>query len=134
MAIGGNKNRRVFAIRSWGSLSTGIDRLFIAFIGDSSTLKYDGASGDYSVGCASATRTTSANTWVSHIAGDGTKYYSITNTTTNANVHTSINLLEYHTYRFTLHAHTEARYDGVAICKTTDVDATSFSSLSASQL
>ena len=134
MAIGGNKNRRVFAIRSWGSLSTDINEPYIAFIGDSSTLKYNGTSADHSVGCAGATRTTSANTWVSHTAGDGTKYYSITNTTTSANVHTSTNLSEYHTYRFTLHAHTEAKYDGVAICKTTDVDATSFYSLSASQL
>ena len=134
MAIGGNKNRRVFAIRSWGSLSADINQPYIAFIGDSSVLKYDGASGDHSVGCAGATRTTSANTWVSHTAGDGTQYYSITNTTTNANVHTSTTLLGYHTYRFTLHTHTEAKYDGVAICKTTDVDATSFYSLSASQL
>lgn len=132
MAIGGNKNRRVFAIRSWGSLSTDVNEPYIAFIGDSSTLKYDGTSAKYSVGCAGATRTTSANTWVSHIAGDGTKYYSITNTTTSANVYTSTTLSEYHTYRFTLHAHTEARYDGVAICNATNT--TSFSSLSASQL
>ena len=134
MAIGGNKNRRVFAIRSWGSLSVNLNQPYIAFIGDGSALKYDGNSAKYSVGCAGATRTTSANTWVSHTAGDGTKYYSITNTTTNANVHTSTTLLGYHTYRFTLHTHTEAKYDGVAICKTTDVDATSFYSLSASQL
>lgn len=132
MGIGGNKNRRVFAIRSWGSLSTDINEPFIAFIGDSSTLKYDGTSTGYSVGCAGATRTTSANTWVSHTAGDGTKYYSITNTTTNADVYTGITLTQYHTYRFTLHAHTEAQYDGVAICNATN--STSFSSLSASQL
>lgn len=62
MAIGGNKNRRVFAIRSWGSLSTDVNEPYIAFIGDSSTLKYDGTSAKYSVGCAGATRTTSANT------------------------------------------------------------------------
>ena len=134
MAIGGNKNRRVFAIRSWGSLSTDINEPNIAFIGDSSVLKYDGNSADYSVGCAGATRTTSANTWVSHTAGDGTQYYSITNTTSGVNVRTDITLTQYHTYRFTLHAHTEAKYDGVAICKTTGVDATSFYSLSASQL
>ena len=134
MAIGGNKNRRVFAIRSWGSLSTDINEPNIAFIGDSSVLKYDGNSADYSVGCAGATRTTSANTWVSHIAGDGTQYYSITNTTSRVNVYVDITLAVGHTYRFTLHAHTEAKYDGVAICKTTDVDATSFYSLSESQL
>lgn len=134
MAIGGNKNRRVFAIRSWGSLSTDINEPNIAFIGDSSVLKYDGNSADYSVGCAGATRTTSANTWVSHTAGDGTKYYSITNTTSGVNVYADITLTQYHTYRFTLHAHTEDKYDGVAICKTTDVDAASFYSLSASQL
>ena len=132
MAIGGNKNRRVFAIRSWGSLSTDINEPNIAFIGDSSVLKYDGNSADYSVGCAGATRTTSANTWVSHTAGDGTKYYSITNTTSGVNVYAGITLAQYHTYRFTLHAHTEAQYDGVAICKTTNT--TSFYSLSASQL
>ena len=132
MAIGGNKNRRVFAIRSWGSLSADINQPYIAFIGDSSVLKYDGASGDHSVGCAGATRTTSANTWVSHTAGDGTKYYSITNTTTNADTYTGITLTQYHTYRFTLHAHTEESRDGVAICKTTNT--TSFYSLSASQL
>ena len=132
MAIGGNKNRRVFAIRSWGELNANYNQPSIAFIGDGSVLKYDGAQGDHSVGCAGATKTTSANTWVSHTAGDGTKYYSITNTTTNADVYTGITLTQYHTYRFTLHAHTEARYDGVAICKTTNT--TSFSSLSASQL
>lgn len=132
MAIGGNKNRRVFAIRSWGELNANFNQPSIAFIGDSSVLKYDGNSADYSVGCAGATRTTSANTWVSHTAGDGTKYYSITNTTTNADTYTGITLAQYHTYRFTLHAHTEARFDGVAICKTTTT--TSFSSLSASQL
>ena len=132
MAIGGNKNRRVFAIRSWGSLSVNLNQPYIAFIGDGSALKYDGNSAKYSVGCAGATRTTSANTWVSHTAGDGTQYYSITNTTTNANVYTGITLTQYHTYRFTLHTHTEAQYDGVAICKTTTT--TSFSSLSASQL
>lgn len=133
MAIGGNKNRRVFAIRSWGEeLNDNYNKPRIAFIGDSSALKYDGTSTGYSVGCAGATKTTSANTWVSHTAGNGTKYYSITNTTTNANVYTGITLTQYHTYRFTLHAHTEAQYDGVAICKTTNT--TSFSSLSASQL
>lgn len=132
MAIGGNKNRRVFAIRSWGNLSVNLNQPYIAFIGDGSALKYNGNSAKYSVGCAGATRTTSANTWVSHTAGDGTKYYSITNTTTNANVYAGITLTQYHTYRFTLHTHTEAQYDGVAICKTTTT--TSFSSLSASQL
>lgn len=132
MAIGGNKNRRVFAIRSWGSLSADINEPYIAFIGDSSALKYDGTSAKYSVGCAGATRTTSANTWVSHIAGDGTKYYSITNTTAGANVYTGITLTQYHTYRFTLHAHTEASWDGVAICKTTNT--TAFSSLGTSDL
>lgn len=132
MAIGGNKNRRVFAIRSWGSLSADINEPYIAFIGDSSTLKYDGASAKYSVGCAGATRTTSANTWVSHTAGDGTKYYSITNTTTGVNVYADITLTQYHTYRFTLHTHTEASWDGVAICKTTTT--TSLNSLSASDL
>ena len=132
MAIGGNKNRRVFAIRSWGSLSVDINEPYIAFIGDSSTLKYDGNSAKYSVGCAGATRTTSANTWVSHTAGDGTKYYSITNTTTGANVYADIILTQYHTYRFTLHAHTEASWDGVAICKTTTT--TSLNSLQASDL
>lgn len=132
MAIGGNKNRRVFAIRSWGSLSTDINEPNIAFIGDNSVLKYDGNSADYSVGCAGATRTTSANTWVSHTAGDGTKYYSITNTTSGVNKYAGITLTQYHTYRFTLHAHTEASYDGVAICKTNNT--TSFYSLSASQL
>ena len=132
MGIGGNKNRRVFAIRSWNSLSTNINQPYIAFIGDSSALKYDGTSAGYSVGCAGATRTTSANTWVSHTAGDGTKYYSITNTTTNANVYAGITLTQYHTYRFTLHAHTEASWDGVAICKTTNT--TAFSSLGTSDL
>lgn len=133
MAIGGNKNRRVFAIRSWGNLSADYNKPYIAFIGDSSALKYDGASAEYSVGCAGATKTTSANTWVSHTAGDGTKYYSITNAaTTNANVYADITLTQYHTYRFTLHAHTEASFDGVAICKTNT--ATPFNSLTASQL
>ena len=132
MAIGGNKNRRVFAIRSWGELNTNYNQPSIAFIGDGSVLKYDGVQGDHSVGCAGATRTTSANTWVSHTAGDGTQYYSITNTTTNADVYAGITLTQYHTYRFTLHAHTEASWDGVAICKTTNT--TSFSSLSASDL
>lgn len=132
MAIGGNKNRRVFAIRSWGNLSANYNKPYIAFIGDSSALNYDGKSGDYSVGCAGATRTTSANTWVNHTAGDGTKYYSITNTTTGVNVYADITLTQYHTYRFTLHAHTEASFDGVAICKTTTT--TSFNSLQASHL
>ena len=132
MAIGGNKNRRVFAIRSWGSLSVNLNQPYIAFIGDGSALKYDGNSAKYSVGCVGATRTKSANTWVSHTAGDGTQYYSITNTTTGVNVYAGITLAQYHTYRFTLHAHTEAQYDGVAICKTTNT--TSFSSLSASDL
>lgn len=132
MAIGGNKNRRVFAIRSWGNLNPDHNQPYIAFIGDSSALKYDGASAEYSVGCAGATRTTSANTWVSHTAGDGTKYYSITNTTTGVNVYADITLTQYHTYRFTLHAHTEASFDGVAICKTTTD--TTFNSLQASHL
>lgn len=132
MGIGGNKNRRVFAIRSWNSLSTNINQPYIAFIGDSGGLEYDGNSAKYSVGCAGATRTTSANTWVSHTAGDGTKYYSITNTTTGVNVYADITLTQYHTYRFTLHAHTEASWDGVAICKTTNT--TAFSSLGTSDL
>ena len=132
MGIGGNKNRRVFAIRSWGSLSVNLNQPYIAFIGDIGGLEYDGESAKYSVGCAGATRTTSANTWVSHTAGDGTKYYSITNTTTRANIRADITLTQYHTYRFTLHAHTEASWDGVAICKTTTT--TSFNSLQASDL
>ena len=133
MGIGGNKNRRVFAIRSWGEkLDENYNKPYIAFIGDSTTLEYDGTRGDHSVGCAGATRTTKANTWVSHTAGDGTKYYSITNTTTNANVRADITLTQYHTYRFTLHAHTEAGWDGVAICKTTTT--TSFRSLEAPDL
>lgn len=134
MAIGGNQKRRVFAIRSWGELSINYNKPYIAFIGDSSGLNYNGTSTstEYSVGCAGATRTTSANTWVSHTAGDGTKYYSITNTTTSVNTHADITLTQYHTYRFTLHAHTEASWDGVAICKTTDIPA--FSSLTATHL
>lgn len=131
MGIGG-KNRRVFAIRSWGELDVTYNKPYIAFIGDDKRLDYNEVPEGYSVGCAGATKTTSANTWVSHTAGDGTKYYSITNTTTNANVHTDITLTQYHTYRFTLHAHTEASWDGVAICKTTDTPA--FSSLTATHL
>ena len=132
MAIGGNKNRRVFAIRSWGSLDVNHNKPSIAFIGNKDTLYYDGTSKGYSVGCAGATKTTSANTWVSHTAGDGTKYYSITNTTTNVNAHTIITLTEGHTYKFTLHAHSELKYDGVAICKTENT--TSFSALTKDQL
>ena len=132
MAIGGNKNRRVFAIRSWGTLNANYNKPYIAFIGDNSNLNYDGTTTGYSVGCAGATRTTGANKWVSHTAGDGTRYYSITNTTTGANVVTGITLSTYHTYRFTLHAHTQATYDGVAICKTTNT--LSLSSLTVSDL
>ena len=131
MAIGGNQKRRVFAIRSWGTLSVSYNQPYIAFIGDSSALNYNGTTG-HSVGCAGATRTTTANTWVSHTAGDGTKYYSITNTTNNVNKYVSISLTVGHTYRFTLHAHTENIYDGVAICKTTNT--TAFKSLKASDL
>ena len=132
MAIGGNQNRRVFAIRSWDTLNPNWNKPYIAFIGDSGGLNYNGTTTGYSVGCAGATRTTDANKWVSHTAGDGTKYYSITNTTTGANVYASITLIQYHTYRFTLHAHTEASWDGVAICKTTTNIA--FNSLKASDL
>ena len=136
MAIGGNQKRRVFAIRSWGELNINYNKPYIAFIGDSGALNYNGKTTGYSVGCVGATRPTtaaaSANTWISHTAGDGTKYYSITNTTTGANVYASITLTQYHTYRFTLHAHTEATYDGVAICKTTTD--TAFNSLKASDL
>ena len=132
MAVGGNKKRRVFAIRSWGTLNANYNQPYIAFIGDSSALNYNGTTTGYSVGCVGATRTTSANTWVSHTAGDGTKYYSITNTTNNVNKYVSISLTVGHTYRFTLHAHTENIYDGVAICKTTNT--TAFKSLKASDL
>lgn len=136
MAIGGNQKRRVFAIRSWGELNINYNKPYIAFIGDSGGLNYNGKTTGYSVGCVGATRPTtaaaSANTWISHTAGDGTKYYSITNTTTGANVYAGITLTQYHTYRFTLHAHTEASYDGVAICKTTTD--TAFNSLKASDL
>ena len=136
MAIGGNKKRRVFAIRSWGELNANYNKPYIAFIGDSGALNYNGTTTGYSVGCVGATRPTtaaaSANTWISHTAGDGTKYYSITNTTTGANVYAGITLTRYHTYRFTLHAHTEASFDGVAICKTTTD--TAFNSLKASDL
>ena len=48
-------------------------------------------------------------------------------------VYAGITLTQYHTYRFTLHAHTEASFDGVAICQTTN-NTTSFSSLKASDL
>ena len=136
MAIGGNQKRRVFAIRSWGELNVNYNKPYIAFIGDNSALNYNGKTTGYSVGCVGATRPTtaaaSANTWISHTAGDGTKYYSITNTTTGANVYAGITLTQYHTYRFTLHAHTEASFDGVAICKTTTD--TAFNSLKASDL
>ena len=119
MGIGGNKNRRVFAIRSLESLSVHKNQPYIAFIGDGGNLWYDDDDVGYSVGCVGSTKTAVDNEWVSHTAGDGTKYYSITNTTTGANVYTDITLTQYHTYRFTLHAHTEASFDGVAICKTT---------------
>ena len=132
MAIGGNQKRRVFAIRSWGELNTNYNKPYIAFIGDSSGLNYNGTSTGYSVGCVGATRTTDANKWVSHTAGDGTKYYSITNTTASVDTYAGITLTQYHTYRFTLHAHTEASWDGVAICKTTNTMA--FSSLTATHL
>lgn len=136
MAIGGNQKRRVFAIRSWGELNVNYNKPYIAFIGDNGALNYNGKTTGYSVGCVGATRPTtaaaSANTWISHTAGDGTKYYSITNTTTGANVYAGITLTQYHTYRFTLHAHTEASFDGVAICKTTTD--TAFNSLKASDL
>ena len=132
MAIGGNQNRRVFAIRSWGTLNANYNKPYIAFIGDSGALNYNGTTTGYSVGCVGATRTTSANAWVSHTAGDGIKYYSITNTTNNVNKYVSISLTAHHTYRFTLHAHTEASYDGVAICKTTNT--TDFYDLRASDL
>ena len=136
MAIGGNQKRRVFAIRSWGELNINYNKPYIAFIGDNGALNYNGKTTGYSVGCVGATRPTtaaaSANTWISHTAGDGTKYYSITNTTTGANVYAGITLTQYHTYRFTLHAHTEASFDGVAICKTTTD--TAFNSLKTSDL
>ena len=132
MGIGGNKKRRVFAIRSWGTLNVNYNKPYIAFIGDSNILHYNDASKGYSVGCAGATRTTTANTWVSHTAGDGTKYYSITNTTNDLNKYIAISLTVGHTYRFTLHAHTEDNYDGVAICKT--INTTDFYDLRASDL
>ena len=44
MAIGGNKNRRVFAIRSCGSLNVNYNKPSIAFIGNKNTLYYDGTS------------------------------------------------------------------------------------------
>ena len=132
IGIGGNKNRRVFAIRSLGSLSVHKNQPYIAFIGDGGNLWYNDDDAGYSVGCVGSTRIAVDNEWVSHTAGDGTKYYSITNTTIDANVYKSISLTAYHTYRFTLHAHTEASYDGVAICKATnDAD---FYSLTTSQL
>ena len=56
----------------------------------------------------------------------------ITNTTNNVNKYVSISLTAHHTYRFTLHTHTEASWDGVAICKTTTD--TAFNSLKASDL
>ena len=132
MGIGGNKNRRVFAIRSLGALSEHKNQPYIAFIGDSGNLWYNGDDAGYSVACVGSTKTAVDNEWVSHTAGDGTKYYSITNTTTGANVYAGITLTRYHTYRFTLHTHTEASWDGVAICKTTNT--TVFSSLTADHL
>ena len=132
MGIGGNKNRRVFAIRSLGALSVHKNQPYIAFIGDSGNLWYNGDDAGYSVACVGSTKTAVDNEWVSHTAGDGTKYYSITNTTTKANVVVGVTLSTYHTYRFTLHSHTEASFDGVAICKTTNT--TSFSALRASDL
>ena len=132
IGIGGNKNRRVFAIRSLGSLSVHKNQPYIAFIGDGGNLWYNDDDAGYSVGCVGSTRIAVDNEWISHTAGDGTKYYSITNTTIDANVYKSISLTAYHTYRFTLHSHTEASYDGVAICKATnDAD---FYSLTTSQL
>lgn len=107
MGICGNKNRRVFAIRSLGSLSVHKNQPYIAFIGDGGNLWYNGDDAGYSVACVGSTKTAVDNDWVSHTAGDGTRYYSITNTTTGANVYTDITLSAYHTYRFTLHAHTE---------------------------
>ena len=132
MGICGNKNRRVFAIRSLGTASIHKNQPYIAFIGDDSNLWYNGDDAGYSVGCVGSTITAVDDDWVSHTAGDGTKYYSITNTTTKANVYKSISLTAYHTYRFTLHAHTEASWDGVAICK--DENTTVFSSLTATHL
>ena len=132
MGICGNKNRRVFAIRSLGTASVHQNQPYIAFIGDGGNLWYNGDDVGYSVGCVGSTKTAVDNEWVSHTAGDGTKYYSITNTTTKANVYAGITLSTYHTYRFTLHAHTEASFDGVAICKTTNT--TAFNSLKASDL
>lgn len=117
MGICGNKNRRVFAIRSLGSLSVHKNQPYIAFIGDEGNLWYNGDDAGYSVACVGSTKTAVDNEWVSHTAGDGTRYYSITNTVTKANVYTDITLSAYHTYRFTLHAHTESSWDGVAICK-----------------
>lgn len=117
MGICGNKNRRVFAIRSLGSLSVHKNQPYIAFIGDEGNLWYNGDDAGYSVACVGSTKTAVDNEWVSHTAGDGTRYYSITNTITKANVYTDITLSAYHTYRFTLHAHTESSWDGVAICK-----------------
>ena len=132
MGICGNKNRRVFAIRSLGTASVHQNQPYIAFIGDGGNLWYNGDDVGYSVGCVGSTKTAVDNEWVSHTAGDGTKYYSITNTTTKANIVVGVTLSTYHTYRFTLHAHTEASYDGVAICKTTTD--TAFISLKASDL
>lgn len=132
MGICGNKNRRVFAIRSLGSLSIHKNQPYIAFIGDDSNLWYNGDDAGYSVACVGSTKTAVDNDWVSHTAGDGTKYYSITNTTTGANVYKSISLTAYHTYRFTLHAHTEASWGGVAICNAENT--TVFSSLTATHL
>ena len=132
MGICGNKNRRVFAIRSLGTASVHQNQPYIAFIGDGGNLWYNGDDVGYSVACAGSTKTAVDDDWVSHTAGDGTKYYSITNTTTKANIYKSISLTAYHTYRFTLHAHTEASWDGVAICKAENT--TVFSSLTATHL
>ena len=132
MGICGNKNRRVFAIRSLGTASVHQNQPYIAFIGDGGNLWYNGDDVGYSVGCVGSTKTAVDDDWVSHTAGDGTKYYSITNTTTKANVYAGITLTQYHTYRFTLHAHTEASWDGVAICNAENT--TVFSALTATHL
>lgn len=117
MAISGKQNRNVFVIRSWGTLNVNYNKPYIAFLGDSSVLKYNNDSVGYSVGLVGASVQPYSDTWMNHNAGDGKRYFAITNTVVDLNEYIDIGLEPHHEYRFTLHAHSEEMYDGVAICK-----------------
>ena len=121
--ISGN-SRKVFAFHNlkfaqeFGGQGSSISERPAYYGSTSNTLTSNPSRAFVGYSSPNGTTFTSANTWVTHTAGDGKKYYAITVTTNSILAGTTLSVTAGYQYTFNVYTHSEASGDGIILSTT----------------